>query len=170
MENYPPEVLCAIFENLDAVDQLTCRRVCRDWKEAIDSILATITHAALDPRGFQDPFIPSILFSDLKVKCFTCSERNHSQFFSFLASKCPNVKVFTAPHATVSIDDLVKIAKNILYFEVRFIKSRENDLKVGNEFSSLLAFDADLQYCNDFCYCKLPEGQLIQYFDDCHHS
>lgn len=168
MDKLPPEILCEIFTSLEANDQLTCRLVCVTWKAAVDTNLASVTHVKLNQNGFEDSFIPRIFVPGLQVLHFTCAYENYSQFFTFIAHKCPNVKVFSATTSLVDMQDMVLIASNLLYFEVYDICSKPPPADIIKRFVSLIAFHVDsMVFYGGFCHCNLPPRQCIQYSNVC---
>ena len=127
MDHLPLEVHVKIFSFLSLNDRVKCRLVSTAFKQAAETSLNSITHlegqndgrirwpvrvedgvatSLTEEKFFSRPFV------DARVKCGRVGE---STFFTFLATYCPNLRVFAVDYPC-AYEQLIQIAPSIQFF------------------------------------------------------
>lgn len=118
MDKLFPETIGHICSFLQTRDLVTCRLICRSFKCEVDRQLAKVTHVKINEDRLDQTFIPEALYPGLVSCNFECNAKNFEGLFSFLETKCPNIRVLSGHKNTITLDQLLKVSQNLVYFEV----------------------------------------------------
>ena len=138
MDKLSPEVIGLIFQYLPIHDLLNCRLTCNLFKCEVDHQLASITHAKINEDGLDQTFIANIFYPCLVALNFYCKPKNFDSLFTFLQRKCPNLCVLSAVKETIALEQLLKVSKKLVYFEVDHLCSLNH--KNPKELRSLFPY------------------------------
>lgn len=125
MDKLLPELLGRILQLLTTSDLLNCRLVCKSFSQEVDRQLSTVTHIRINEDDWFQTFIPNVLYRNLVSLSFTCKKESFDALFTFLGAKCPQLRVLSAFSESITLDQLVKISKNLVYFQIRSLQRTE---------------------------------------------
>lgn len=182
MDHLSLEMLGHTFSFLPFRDLINCRLVCKSFKCEVDHELATLTHIRINEDGLNQTFIPQLLHPSLVSLQVDCEEEQFTLLFTFLQVRCPNLRVLSAIDDRIPLEQLLKISKNLVYFEVNDIidvgRRRPSELRLL--FPCLKALQINnLQKSNAFCLdewtahgeeSSFKTAKLIQSRDVCCRS
>ena len=122
-----PHMAADIMALLPSDDLINCRLVCKLWKYNVDHHLAKVTQVVLNEQIDSQSYLRNILFTKKNSRSFNCHQKHMDELFSFLQKFCPNLQVLSAAMDRLSLDQLAKVAQNLIYLEIDGLKypSRE---------------------------------------------
>lgn len=118
MDRVPFEIHTLIVSYLDTPELLTCRLVSHYWEEVVGAHLAQVTHVKWNQSALEDSPIANILVGGLLERRFKCCQGMKSNFFSFIAQKCPKLKVFSSLKQMLETTYILQLPTGLTYFEV----------------------------------------------------
>lgn len=155
MDKLSPELIGWIFGYLSPRDLLNCRLVCNLFKSEVDHQFAIVTHVKINQDGLHNTFLPEIHYPSLNCRDFFCNPKRFDDLFTFFQRKCPNLRVLSAVTETLSLEQLLKVSKRLVYFEVALLDGVE-DLSASKlrplfPFLEAVELSRPVPYPNAFC-------------------
>ena len=152
LASIPSEIWVNIFSNLSLEDRMSCRSVCKSFKEHVDLGLKRVTHLRISGRDHE--FSPGCYiketflsepFASAREKDEHLKTSQRDEFFTFIGKFCPKLRVLDAKKIRITLENLVKVANNLEYFRCSWLevakKQRKSPESVFAPFRHLQTFD-----------------------------